>query len=202
MSNTTVIGGEGLGCDVVAVGGGTMVIRSLVLAHNGATVASMATSFSPTLQVGDPAPDFSVTATDGSTVALSDFAGRPVVLYFYPKDNTPGCNLEACGFRDAYPGFSERGVAVLGVSVDPVTSHRKFAEKFQLPFRLLADVDKFLVQAYGVWGEKSFLGRTYMGTHRATFLIGSDGRIRQIWAQVTPKTHAQEILAFIDREKR
>jgi len=177
------------------------VIGSLVTQTNGATMGIMATSYVPSLQVGELAPDFTAVATDGSTVALSQFAGRPLVLYFYPKDNTPGCNREACGFRDALSGFKKRGVAVLGVSVDSVTSHKKFAEKFQLPFLLLADVERVLVQAYGVWGEKAFLGRKYLGTHRVTFLIGSDGRIRHIWAKVTPETHAKEILAFLDTDK-
>ena len=147
------------------------------------------------LKAGDVAPDFSAASNGGGKVSLADFKGKPVILYFYPKDNTPGCTKEACAFRDGFAEFKKRGAVVLGVSTDPVKSHDKFVEKFKLPFMLLADVDKRIVTAYGVWGEKSFLGRKYLGTHRATFLIGPDGRIKKIWPQVKPDEHAAEVLA-------
>jgi peroxiredoxin Q/BCP len=149
------------------------------------------------LKVGDPAPAFSAVATDGTTITLSGLRGRPVILYFYPRDDTPGCTKEACGFRDAYAQFQARGAVVLGVSADPVKAHVKFTEKFQLPFPLLADESKAIVQAYGVWGEKSFLGKKYLGIHRVTFLIGADGRIARIWPKVKPEEHAREVLAAL-----
>jgi peroxiredoxin Q/BCP len=157
----------------------------------------MPAAFQPTLKAGDPAPKFSGITTDGSTIQLKDLAGKFVVLYFYPKDNTPGCNREACAFRDAHPGFTQRNAVVIGVSVDPVSAHKKFTEKFQLPFPLIADVEKTIVTAYGVWGEKSFLGRNYQGIHRVTFLIGPDGVIRHLWPKVKPEIHAQEVLEVL-----
>lgn len=149
------------------------------------------------LKVGDRAPAFSAPTNGGGQVSLSDFKGKPVILYFYPKDNTPGCTKEACGFRDQFAQFRKKGAVVLGVSVDSVKSHDTFVEKFTLPFTLLADADKKIVQAYGVWGEKSFMGRTYQGIHRVTFLIGGDGRIQKIWSQVKPEEHAAEVLAAL-----
>src|SRR5439155_1406966 len=116
-------------------------------------------------------------------------------LYFYPKDDTPGCTKEACAFRDHFSDFKQKGAVVLGISTDAVKSHDKFVAKFKLPFTLLADDDKQIVQAYGVWGQKSFMGRKYMGTHRVTFLIGPDGRIRRVWPKVKPEEHADEGLA-------
>ena len=149
------------------------------------------------LQAGDPAPEFSADTNGGGHVSLADFRGKPVILYFYPKDDTPGCTKEACAFRDQFAGFQKKGAIVLGVSTDPVKAHDKFVEKFKLPFTLLADVDKKIVSAYGVWGEKTFMGRKYMGTHRVTFLIGPDGRIQKIWPLVKPESHAAEILAAL-----
>ena len=149
------------------------------------------------LQAGDPAPEFSADTNGGGHVSLADFRGKPVILYFYPKDDTPGCTKEACAFRDQFAGFQKKGAIVLGVSPDPVKAHDKFVEKFKLPFTLLADVDKKIVTAYGVWGEKTFMGRKYMGTHRVTFLIDSDGRIQKIWPLVKPESHAAEILAAL-----
>jgi peroxiredoxin Q/BCP len=147
------------------------------------------------LQEGDVAPAFTVATNGGGTVSLADFKGKNVVLYFYPRDDTPGCTKEACAFRDHFAGFRKKGAVVLGVSIDPVKSHDKFVEKFKLPFTLLADEDKKIVQAYGVWGEKSFMGRKYMGVARVTFLIGPDGRIKKIWPTVKPEEHAEEVLA-------
>ena len=149
------------------------------------------------LKEGDVAPAFSVATNGGGRVSLSDFKGQPVILYFYPKDDTPGCTKEACAFRDHFADFKKKGAVVLGVSTDAVKSHDKFVEKFKLPFTLLADEDKKIVEAYGVWGEKTFMGRKYMGTQRVTFLIGPDGRIKKIWPTVKPEEHAEEVLAAI-----
>lgn len=149
------------------------------------------------LKEGDPAPAFSAATNGGGQVSLADLQGRNVILYFYPKDDTPGCTKEACAFRDHFAEFKKRGAVVLGVSTDPVKAHDKFVQKFELPFQLLADVDKKIVEAYGVWGEKSFMGRKYMGTNRVTFLIGGDGKIRKIWPLVKPEAHAAEVLAAL-----
>src|SRR5829696_357753 len=146
------------------------------------------------LKEGDKAPNFKADTSGGGQLSLSDLAGKNVILYFYPKDDTPGCTKEACAFRDSYHRFMEAAAIVLGVSPDPVKSHDKFVKKFKLPFTLLADPDKKIVEAYGVWGEKSFMGRKYMGAYRATFLIGPDGRIKKIWPQVKPEEHAAEVL--------
>jgi peroxiredoxin Q/BCP len=134
---------------------------------------------------------------EGRSVKPSDFAGKKLVIFFYPKDDTPGCTKEACGFRDGFAKFKKAGAAIVGVSTDPVKAHVKFTEKFALPFPLLADIDRKIVEAYGVWGEKTFMGRKYMGTNRVTFLIGPDGRIARIWTQVKPEEHAAEVLAAI-----
>ena len=147
------------------------------------------------LQPGDTAPPFTAQTNGGDTVSLADFSGRPVILYFYPKDNTPGCNKEACSFRDAWAEFKDKGAVVLGVSTDSVKSHDKFVAKFKLPFTLLADPDKQIVQAYGVYGPKTFMGVKYNGTSRVTFLIGPDGKIKKIWSKVSPADHAAEVLA-------
>jgi len=147
------------------------------------------------LKVGDKAPAFSAPSNGGGTVALSDFTGKNVVLYFYPRDDTPGCTKEACAFRDVFAALKKKGAVVLGVSTDPVKAHDKFVEKYKLPFPLLADEDHAIMDAYGVWGEKTFMGRRYQGTHRVTFLIGPDGRIRKIWPAVKPEEHAAEVLA-------
>lgn len=149
------------------------------------------------LKVGDPAPAFAAATQGGGRVSLADYKGKNVILYFYPKDDTPGCTKEACAFRDVYSQLQSKGAVVLGVSVDPVKAHDKFVEKFKLPFPLLADETKEIVQAYGVWGEKTFMGRKYQGTHRVTFLIGPDGRIRNIWPKVKPEEHAEEVLAAL-----
>ena len=149
------------------------------------------------LKEGDAAPTFTALTNGGQTVSLADYAGRPVILYFYPRDDTPGCTKEACAFRDAFADFTSKGAVVLGVSADSVKSHEKFIHKFKLPFTLLADEDKRIVEAYGVWGEKSFLGRRYQGIHRVTFLIGGDGRIQKIWPKVKPVEHAAEVLTAL-----
>ncbi len=149
------------------------------------------------LEPGDRAPDFRTTDQDGKKVSLKDFKGKKVVLYFYPKDDTPGCTKEACSFRDGFSKFRKRRIEVLGVSVDDEKSHKKFAEKYDLPFRLLADTDKKIVKDYGVWGEKSLYGRKFMGIHRVTYAIDEKGKIAGVWPKVKPEGHADEILASV-----
>lgn len=147
------------------------------------------------LKEGDKAPNFLSKDQDGKTVKLSDFKGKRLALYFYPKDDTPGCTKEACSFRDADAVFNSKGIKVLGVSTDDEKSHQKFISKFQLPFDLLADTDKKIVNDYGVWGEKSMYGRKYMGTFRKTFLIDEQGKIVKIFDKVDVSKHADEVLA-------
>jgi peroxiredoxin Q/BCP len=147
------------------------------------------------LQENDLAPDFTLAADDGSTVRLADFRGQKVILYFYPKANTPGCTTESCEFRDLKPQIEEKGAVILGVSPDPVKAVKKFRDDFDLPFRLLADEDHQVAEAYGVWGEKSMFGKKYMGVDRTTFLIGEDGRIERVYRKVKPAGHAAEVLA-------
>jgi|SRR5690242_8400147 len=149
------------------------------------------------LSVGDKAPAFSTTDQDGKPVKLSDYKGKKIVLYFYPKDDTPGCTKEACHFRDAWPKLRKKKVEVLGVSVDDAKSHRKFIDKFSLPFTLLADTDKKIVKDYGVWGEKSMYGRKYMGTNRVTYLIDEKGKIAAVWPKVKVDDHVDEVLEAV-----
>ncbi|MDE1171034.1 MAG: thioredoxin-dependent thiol peroxidase [Verrucomicrobium sp.] len=148
-------------------------------------------------KVGGKAPAFSGETQDGGKISLKDFAGKPLVLFFYPKDNTPGCTVESCDFRDRHDALLTAGAAVVGVSPDPVKSHQKFAEKFGLPYPLLADVEKKTSEAYGVWVEKSLYGRKYMGIARTTFLIDPAGKIARIWEKVKPEGHASEVLAAL-----
>jgi len=151
------------------------------------------------LKEGSTAPAFKTKDANGETVSLKDLRGQKVVLYFYPKDDTPGCTKEACSFRDAFSQYKKKGIAVLGVSPDNEASHQKFVTKYKLPFTLLADTDKSIAEAYGVWGEKKFMGRTYMGVHRTTFLIDEKGKIKKIFEKVKPEDHANEVLeAFAD----
>ncbi len=140
----------------------------------------------PTLKVGDPAPEFELKTDTGETVRLSDFRGRRVVLYFYPKDDTTGCTAQACGFRDAYPRIEERNAVVLGVSPDSETSHRKFKTKYDLPFTLLVDPDHKVAQAYGVWGIKSMYGKEYEGILRSHFIIDEQGNLADVQVKVSP----------------
>ncbi len=146
------------------------------------------------LKEGSVAPDFKTTNTNGETVRLKDLRGQKVVLYFYPKDDTPGCTKEACSFRDAFSDFKKRGIEVLGVSTDSEASHQKFTAKYKLPFTLLADTDHSIADAYGVYGEKKFMGRTYMGVKRMTFLIDEKGKIAKIFEKVKVDEHAREVL--------
>jgi peroxiredoxin Q/BCP len=149
------------------------------------------------LSEGQKAPTFTLLNDEGKPVSLSDFKGKPVVLYFYPKDDTPGCTLEACNFRDEAADFKKHGAVILGVSPDSPESHKKFKNKFSLNFPLLSDSDKKVVEAYGVWKEKSMYGRNYMGVERTTFLIDAQGNIKKIFPKVKVPDHAQEILAAL-----
>jgi len=146
---------------------------------------------------GSPAPDFELASSTGERVKLSDFRGRPVVLYFYPKDDTPGCTTQACGIRDAYDEFERAGAVVLGISPDDERSHAKFKEKYDLPFTLLADTDHAVADEYGVWGEKSYMGRTYLGVKRSTFVVDADGTVAKVMHDVKPATHADDVLATL-----
>ena len=146
------------------------------------------------LKVGDKAPDFTAKDQNGETIRLKDLKGQRIALYFYPKDDTPGCTKEACSLRDADDRLREKGIRVLGVSIDDEKSHQKFISKYQLPFDLLADTDKKIVEAYGVWGEKSMYGRKYMGTMRKTFLIDEKGKIAKVFDKVDVAKHADQVL--------
>jgi len=148
-----------------------------------------------TLKEGDAAPDFSLQDKDGKTVSLKGLRGQRVVLYFYPKDDTPGCTIEACSFRDGFADFKKKDIVVLGVSPDDEESHTKFTQKFSLPFTLLADPNHDVATRYGAWGKKLLYGRTYLGIMRSTFLIDEDGKIIKIFPKVSPEGHAQEVLA-------
>ena len=143
---------------------------------------------------GTSAPQFTAKDANGETVRLKDLRGEKVVLYFYPKDDTPGCTKEACSFRDEFSKFKKRGIKVIGVSPDREASHKKFAHKYKLPFTLLADPDHSIADAYGVYGEKKFMGRTYMGVKRITFLIDEKGKIKKVFEKVKPDEHASEVL--------
>src|SRR4030095_15544637 len=151
------------------------------------------------LSVGTKAPEFNTTDQSGKKITLKDYRGKKVVLYFYPKDDTPGCTKEACAFRAHFAEFKKLGVEILGVSVDTEKSHKSFAEKFKLPFALLADTDKKIVDAYGVWGAKSMYGRKYMRTNRVTYLVNESGHIAAVFPKVKPQEHAEEILALISQ---
>ncbi len=151
------------------------------------------------LEVGTRAPDFESKDHNGASFRLSDLKGKKVILYFYPKDFTPGCTKEAQNLRDAYKELQEKGFEIIGVSPDSVESHKKFVEKHQLPFRLIADEEKKIVRLYGVWGEKKRFGKTYEGVHRITYLIDEEGIIRGVIKKVKPSEHAQQILAAWDK---
>jgi peroxiredoxin Q/BCP len=150
------------------------------------------------LKEGDPAPDVRLETDSGESLRLVDLKGKNVVLYFYPKSDTPGCTKEACEFRDAWASYKTLGAVVLGVSPDGVAAQSRFKTKYSLPFQLLADTDRKVVEAFGVWKEKSMYGRKYMGVERTTFLIGKDGRIARIFAKVKPAGHAAEVLEALE----
>ena len=149
------------------------------------------------VEEGKPAPDFELPSDSGETVKLSELRGKPVVLYFYPKDDTPGCTTQACGIRDAYGEFERAGAVVLGISPDDEGSHVKFRDKYELPFTLLADTDHAVAEEYGVWGEKKYMGRTYLGVNRWTFVIDEDGNVKKVLPDVKPATHADDVLAVL-----
>ena len=149
------------------------------------------------IEEGKPAPDFELQSDSGDTVKLSELRGKPVVLYFYPKDDTPGCTTQACGIRDAYGEFEQAGAVVLGVSPDDEASHVTFKDKYELPFTLLADTDHEVADRYGVWGEKTFAGRTYLGVSRWTFVIDEDGNVKKVFPNVKPAEHADNVLAVL-----
>lgn len=149
------------------------------------------------VEIGKKAPDFSLLDQDGKTVTLSKLKGSPVILYFYPKDDTPGCTKEACAFRDGYAEYERLGARILGVSPDPVESHGKFIKKFELPFTLLADTERKACEAYGVWKEKNMYGRKSMGVERTTFVIDAKGLVRQIFPRVKVDGHADAVLAAV-----
>ncbi|MBI3943016.1 MAG: thioredoxin-dependent thiol peroxidase [Chloroflexi bacterium] len=148
------------------------------------------------LHVGDSAPDFELLSDAGKKVRLSDYRGQVVVVYFYPKDDTPGCTKEACGFRDNFPHFTGAGV-ILGISPDSAQDHVKFKEKYNLPFTLLSDPDHAVTEKYGAWGEKNNYGKTYMGVLRTTVIVGADGKVMKIYEKVKPEGHAEEVLSAI-----
>ncbi len=150
-----------------------------------------------TLQTGDKAPEFSLPASNGKTVSLKGLAGKKVVLYFYPNDDTPGCTKEACSFRDNISGLKAAGAEVLGVSANDLTSHGKFIEKYSLNFPLLSDTEKTVSTAYGTWGEKVVMGKTTIGMKRMTFLIDEKGKVKKVWPVVKPEGHAEEVLEAI-----
>ena len=152
------------------------------------------------IEIGMKAPDFTLSDKDGNSVSLSDFLGKKVVLYFYPKDNTPGCSRQACAFAAAYGGFKTRDVVVIGISKDSVASHLKFAQKYDLPFILLSDPELQTIQAYGVWQEKKLYGKVSMGVVRTTFLIDEQGNIEKVMPKVKPDTNAAEILSYLTGE--
>jgi len=152
------------------------------------------------IREGDQAPDFTLHSDAGDDVTLSSLRGKPVVLYFYPKDDTPGCTTQACGIRDAWGEFERAGAVVLGVSPDDERSHVKFRKKYDLPFNLLADTGHEVAERYGVWGEKSYMGRKYMGVSRSTFVIGEDGTIKKVFEKVKPAEHADDVLAALSSD--
>jgi peroxiredoxin Q/BCP len=149
---------------------------------------------------GSVAPNFAAKDANGETVRLKDLRGQKVVLYFYPKDDTPGCTKEACSFRDAFADFRKRDIKVLGVSIDSEASHKKFAAKYKLPFTLLADPDHSIADAYGVYGEKKFMGRTYLGVKRVTFLIDEKGKVKKVFEKVKPEEHARDVLEAFEQK--
>jgi thioredoxin-dependent peroxiredoxin len=149
------------------------------------------------VEAGQKAPDFELESDGGETVKLSSLRGKPVVLYFYPKDDTPGCTRQACAIRDVYGEFEQAGAVVLGVSPDEVASHVKFKRKYELPFTLLADPEHAVAERYGVWGEKKNYGKTYMGINRSTFVIDAEGRLKAVMRNVKPDTHADKVLAAL-----
>jgi peroxiredoxin Q/BCP len=150
------------------------------------------------LTVGSPAPDFALAGDSGATVRLAELKGRQVVVYFYPRDDTPGCTKQACGIRDAWDAFAATGAVVLGVSLDGQAAHERFRAKFELPFTLLSDPDHAVAEAYGAWGEKSMYGKRYMGIVRSTVVVGADGKVKAVFPKVKPDAHARQVLDALE----
>lgn len=153
------------------------------------------------LSIGTKAPEFTLEDKDGNKVSISDFKGKKVVVYFYPKDNTPGCTRQACAFRNAYDGFKKEDVQVIGISKDSIKSHQKFAEKHELPFILLSDPDLVAIKAFDVWKEKKIYGKTALGVVRATYIIDENGIIEKVFEKAKPDTNAQEILEYLEKQE-
>lgn len=153
------------------------------------------------LSIGTKAPEFTLEDKDGNKVSMSDFKGKKVVVYFYPKDNTPGCTRQACAFRNAYDGFKKEDIQVIGISKDSIKSHQKFAEKHELPFILLSDPDLFAIKAFDVWKEKKMYGKTALGVVRATYIIDENGIIEKVFEKAKPDTNAQEILEYLEKQE-
>lgn len=153
------------------------------------------------LKIGDKAPDFTLLNQDGKAISLSDFLGKKVIVYFYPKDDTPGCTTQACSFRDSYDDFKELDVVVLGISKDSVESHKKFYEKYNLPFNIISDPNLEAIKAYDVWVEKKMFGKTTMGVSRSTFIVDEKGRIEQVFRKASPDKNAEEILFYLKLDK-
>lgn len=149
------------------------------------------------IHTGSIAPEFSLESSSGKTVRLSDFRGKTVVVYFYPKDDTPGCTKEACGFRDSFDSLTDAGVTILGISPDSIESHNKFIEKFDLNFQLLSDRDKSIAKSYGAWGEKNMYGKIVIGMKRMSFLINPEGAVQHIWTKVKTESHGKDVLSLI-----
>lgn len=154
------------------------------------------------LKVGEKAPEFTLRDSEGKLHKLSEYAGETIVVYFYPKDDTPGCTKEACSFRDFYADFREAGVTIIGISPDKVDSHKKFKQKFELPFTLLADPGHVVCEAYGVWGLKKSFGREYEGVFRTTYIIGPEGKIQRVFENVKPSDHSQEVLRELGKSEK
>jgi thioredoxin-dependent peroxiredoxin len=189
----------GLGAVLTAAGFVVAALAVGILSKGGAIMTKAAgNTMYP--EVGEKAPSFSAAASTGGTVKLDDFKGKVLVLYFYPKDDTPGCTTEACGFRDSYQQYTDAGIAVVGVSPDAVASHEKFIGKYNLPFTLLADEDHRICEAYGVWQEKTSGDRKYMSVARTTFVIDKDGRVAHIFEGVKPAGHEGEVLEWIEQK--
>jgi thioredoxin-dependent peroxiredoxin len=174
----------------------TGIIRSI---SSFFSTAKSTESDMTTLQIGDAAPAFEGSNERGETVRLSDYAGKRLILFFYPADNTPGCTAAACSLRDAYADLAAQGFEMLGVSPDSVKKHEGFIQKYQFPFSLLADTDQTVMKAYGVWGLKKFMGREFDGVHRTTFVIGATGNIEHIFTKVDTKNHAEQILELVEK---